>query len=280
MTETFAQALQRGIARLEPTQGLGAARDARDILAWAADLAPMRVSLEAKRILSDQIAARYDQGLAERCQHRPVAQIVGTRAFWGRDFRVTRDVLDPRPETETLIAQALGGTPADHILDLGTGTGILALTLLAEWPKARAMATDLSPAALAVARDNAVALGVTDRITLLQSDWLVAVSGEFNLIVSNPPYIPASDMPTLAADVQNWEPHLALTPGGDGLGAYRAIIAGLPSLLAPQGRVLFECGPGQAPAVAQMLKFHGAGDWAVHSDLNDHERIVEGWNFN
>lgn len=279
MTETFARALQRGIARLESTQGAGATRDARDILAWAAGVAPMRVSVEAQRILSDQVTVRYDQGLAERSQHRPVAQIIGTRAFWGRDFRVTRDVLDPRPETETLIAQALGGPSADHILDLGTGTGILALTLLAEWPKVRAVATDISPAALAVARDNAVALGVIDRVTLVRSDWVKAVTGEFNLIVSNPPYIPASDMPTLADDVRNWEPHLALTPGGDGLGAYRAIVRGLPGLLAPRGRVLFECGPGQAQAVVRMLRSQGAGDSAVHRDLNGHKRIVEGWNF-
>jgi len=199
---------------------------------------------------------------------------MGRRAVWGRELEVTGDVLDPRPETETLLALALERGPAGRILDLGTGTGILALTLLAEWPGAQALASDLSAAALQVAARNAARLGVAERVRLVQSDWFEQISGRFDLVVSNPPYVTAAEMAGLDPDVRDWEPHLALTPGGDGLGAYRALAAGVRGHLAPGGRALIEIGASQGPAVSDLFRAAGFERIELHRDMNGHDRIV------
>jgi release factor glutamine methyltransferase len=185
---------------------------------------------------------------------------------------VTSDVLDPRPETETLVAAALE-EPFVRVLDLGLGSGCILLTLLAERPGATGLGVDLSPAALEVAGRNAVRIGVSDRATLALSNWFQNVDGLFDLIVSNPPYIALAEMPGLQPEVRDWEPRLALTDEGDGLGAYRAILAGAASHLAPQGRLMVEIGPTQAEAVAEIGAAHGFAPPEVRRDLDGRARV-------
>ncbi|MGR3373311.1 peptide chain release factor N(5)-glutamine methyltransferase [Pseudooceanicola nanhaiensis] len=223
--------------------------------------------------LPPEVAARFEAAIAARLKRQPVSQITGTRAFWKHRFEVTPDTLDPRPETETLVALALEA-PFTRLLDLGTGTGAIALSLLAERPAATGVATDLSEAALAVAARNAAALGLADRVRLVRSDWFGAVEGAFDLIVSNPPYITAAEMADLAPEVRDWEPHLALTPGGDGLSAYRAIAAAAPAHMAPGGRLLVEIGHRQGAAVVDIFREAGLDAAAVHADIDGRDRVV------
>lgn len=190
-------------------------------------------------------------------------------------FEVTPAVLDPRPDTETLIEAALSGLPQGaRILDLGTGSGAIILTLLAERPDTIGVAVDISPAALAVARSNAVKLAVAGRLETDCSNWFYGVSGGFHLIVSNPPYIPADDISGLSPDVRNYDPVLALTGGADGLDAYRAIAGGAAGHLLPGGRVLVEIGAGQAEDVATLFRQTGFTLHDTYRDLGGHLRCM------
>ncbi|MSU89883.1 peptide chain release factor N(5)-glutamine methyltransferase [Rhodobacteraceae bacterium 2CG4] len=275
MSETLAQALARAAARLNAAGVRDAARDARALLAHAAGLPPDRVLLERDAPLGAQAAAVLERALADRGRFRPVAQIIGRRCFWGRDFIVTGDVLDPRPETETIVDLALRGPAPARILDLGTGTGVLALTLLAECPQARAVAVDISPAALAVAARNAEALDVADRVRFVQGDWCAGIEGRFDLIVSNPPYIPQPEAERLDPDVRLWEPDGALLAGPDGLDAYRAIAQDLAARMSPGGRALFEHGRDQGAAVAAIIAAGHEFVIAHHDDMSGKQRVVE-----
>lgn len=290
-------ALRAAVARLRAAGVEDAGRDARLLLARAMGIAPDRLLMHLKDPLAEPAFRVLDDLVAARVARQPMAQILGERLFWGRAFRVTRDTLDPRPDTETLIAAALEA-PFTRLLDLGTGTGCIAVTLLAERPAARGMATDLSAAALAVAAENAARHGVADRLDLAQGPWWQPVAdrdldrgGEggadggpdggadggadrFDLIVSNPPYIAAEEMPGLAPEVRDWEPALALTPGGDGLDAYRAILAGISAHLAPGGRVLFEIGASQGPAVLALMRAAGLENPLLRPDLEGRDRVV------
>ncbi|MCJ8139770.1 peptide chain release factor N(5)-glutamine methyltransferase [Falsirhodobacter halotolerans] len=267
---TIAEALRHAAARLKAAGLAGAARDARWLVAHAAGLPADRLILHADDPLDPERAIWLDRAVEERSRHRPVAHITGLRQFHGRTFRVTSDTLDPRPETETLIHHALG-EEFSSILDLGTGTGILGITLVAE-TGARGVATDLSAAALDVARQNARAHDVT--LAFVQSDWFEGVEGRFDLIVSNPPYIAEDEMAGLSPDVRLWEPAMALTPGGDGLGPYRSISAAVSHHLHPGGRVIVEIGPTQGAAVSAMFHTAGLQDVAVHPDLDGRDRVV------
>lgn len=280
MTETLAQALVRATRTLARAAVPGAAGDARALLVDAAKLTPMALTTDRDLPLDAEAAQRLADHLDRRARLRqPVSQIVGRRLFWGRAFEVTADVLDPRPETETLIARALDLAvtlgPAPRILDLGTGSGILAITLLAELPRATAVATDISAAALKVAERNAQALGVADRLTFHRASWFDGIEGTFDLVVSNPPYIPEADVATLQPEVRLWEPRQALTPGPDGLAAYRAIAAGLQRHLGPSGIVLLEHGAGQSSEVARILRAAGPFATRAHADMDSKDRIAE-----
>ncbi len=252
----------------------GPGRDARVLMGAVLGLEPGRLILESDRAVSASEAQMFQRQVAARAQRQPVAQIVGFREFWGRRFRVTRDVLDPRPDTETLVDLALEGAAPARLLDLGTGSGALAVSLLAEWPGAEGVATDISDAALAVAAENAAAHRVSERLALVVSDWWSAVEGVFDLVVSNPPYIAEAEMAGLDPEVRDWEPALALTPGGDGLAAYLAIAAGLGGRLAPGGRGFFEIGAGQAAAVSAIFRDAGWNDPVIHRDLAGKNRVI------
>lgn len=223
--------------------------------------------------LTPEAVNRLDAALAARLARQPVSQIRGWRDFWNHRFTVTPDVLDPRPDTETLVGVALEG-PFSRVLDLGTGSGAILISLLAARPGTGGVGVDLSPAALAVAEGNARRIGVV--ATFLQSDWFDAVTGRFDLIVSNPPYIAAAEMAALAPEVRDWEPHLALTPGADGLAAYRAITAGAARHLEPGGRLMVEIGPAQGQAVAALFGAAGLEDIRILPDLDGRDRVVQG----
>lgn len=247
----------------------GAARDADRILAAVLGVEPGRLRIIDRDLTADELA-RLDQGLAARAARQPVAQIVGFRDFYAHRFRVTRDTLDPRPETETLVQAALD-LPWTSVLDLGTGTGAILISLLAARRGAVGLGTDISGAALDVARGNAQMIGVTAGFA--QADWYDGVTGRFDLIVSNPPYITLSEMADLAPDVRDWEPHGALTDGADGLTAYRAIAAGAARHLTPGGHVLVEIGPTQGAAVSAIFTDAGAGTRVI-ADLDGRDRVV------
>jgi release factor glutamine methyltransferase len=270
---TAAEALRAGVLRLTAAGIAGGARDARMLLAFAMGIAPERLTLHLPESLSAEAQQAFDVALKAREQHQPVAQITGQRLFWGRSFKVTRDTLDPRPETEILVQAALQN-PFVKVLDLGTGTGCILLSLLADRPMAKGVGTDLSDAALLVAGQNAASFGLSDRVTLQQADWFKGLSDRFDLIVSNPPYIADAEMAGLSQDVLHWEPHAALTPGGDGLLAYRAIAAGAGARLLAGGRILLEIGPTQAKAVSALLALQGFDEISVLPDFDGRDRVV------
>ncbi len=266
-------ALAAGIARLQQGGIDGTGRDARVLLAHALGVGADRLTLHLQDEMTPAQAAAFDATLDARVARQPVAQITGRRLFWGMEFRVTRDTLDPRPETETLVAEALE-RPFLKVLDLGTGTGCILLACLKGMPMARGVGVDLSPAALVVAVANAQDLGLADQAKFQRSDWFSDVAGAFDLIVANPPYIAASEMADLAPEVRDWEPQLALTPGGDGLDAYRSLAQGVGARLMPGGRVLLEIGPTQGPAVTGLLAAAGLEGIRILSDMDGRDRVV------
>ncbi|MEM9047860.1 MAG: peptide chain release factor N(5)-glutamine methyltransferase [Pseudomonadota bacterium] len=248
-----ADLLRSAVARLQASGIDAPARDARLLLRAASQLDPASLTARLGESAPPAEAAQFETHIAARIRRQPVAQIVGYRHFWGRNFTVTSAVLDPRPETETLIAEALDGPKAQRILDLGTGSGVLLISLLAEWPEATGLGTDLSSDALAVAVRNAACHGMQGRAAFEQSDWLAAVTGRFDLILCNPPYIGQSDIHRLAPELLDWEPRMALSPGQDPLCVYRLLSRNLEVHLAPGGRILFEIGLNQAP---ELLKIY------------------------
>ena len=192
--------------------------------------------------------------VARREQREPISQILGTREFWGLELEVTRDVFTPRPETDGVIEAALEhARAAREIVDVGTGSGALAIALAREFPDARVVAVDVSEAALAVAARNATRHGVADRIELKPAHLLDSVAGPVDLIVSNPPYVPEGDWPRLPPEVRDYEPPEALFAGPDGLDAIRDLVAAAPARLAEDGLLIFECGIDQDAAIREMI---------------------------
>lgn len=271
---TRAEALAAATRRLRGA-GLGdPGRDARVLLRWASGLSAASLTVEINEAQGSEETARFQHAVTERASGRPVSQIIGEREFWGRSFIITPDVLDPRPETETLIAAALNYGPAARVLDLGVGSGCILLTLLAEWSSASGVGVDASPTALKVAKRNADRIGVEERASLIEGDWFSSVDGQFDLIVSNPPYISEAEMAGLSRDVRQYEPLQALCPGGDGLEAYRRIAKGAGEALVPEGRVMLEVGAGQAEAVEEIFKAHDFAPESRFPDFDGRERCL------
>ena len=203
----------------------------------------------------------------------PVSRILQRRAFWEHDFLVTPDVLDPRPDTETLVEEALKA-PWQTVLDLGTGSGCIILSLLAARAGTTGTATDISDKALRTAQANAERLALLDRVTFTPSNWFDAVTGAFDLIVSNPPYITAEAYEALHPEVRQFDPKIALTPGGDGLDAYRNICAQAPGYLTPNGALMVEIGFDQAAPVEQLFAQAGFRDIRTIRDINGKDRVI------
>ena len=254
-----------------------AALDARLLFQAASGLRHEDIVAEPDLVVPPDVAARFSSLTQRRCKFEPVSRILGNREFYGRSLRVTPDVLDPRADTETLVGAALGlatGKGPLRILDLGTGSGAIAVTLVAELPEASAVASDLSGAALAVAKGNAEALGVAGRVSFVQANWFAGIDGRFDLIVSNPPYIPLADIAGLAPDVREFDPLRALDGGPDGLEAYRRIAGGAVGHLTPSGKVVLEIGAGQENAVNELFTRQGFARESRHFDLSGRVRCL------
>lgn len=270
---TAAQAMATATAQLRAAGVPDPARDARLLLAHAAKVDAARITLIAPDELTPEISERYDQLIALRAVRVPVSQIIGAREFYGRSFAISRDVLDPRPETETLIDAALS-EPFETVLDLGTGSGCILVTLLAETPAARGLGVDISEAACLHASANAHRHNVAKRAEVLKSDWFDMVEGRFDLIVSNPPYLAAEEMADVSPELSLHEPRLALTDEADGLSVYRLIAGQAPRYLTTTGRVLVEIGSTQGPSVRDIFRDSGWGSVAILHDLDGRDRVV------
>jgi release factor glutamine methyltransferase len=260
-----------------------AGREARLLVAAAAGVDTAQIIAHPEQQLSVDIQAKLRAMLARRCTREPLSRILGEREFYGRRFVLSPATLDPRPDSETLIDAALRIAAREgwrerpiRILDIGTGSGCLLLTLLAELPSATGLGTDISAGALQTAAMNAASLDVAARTTFALADMLDGVDGPFDLIVSNPPYIGSADIAALSPEVRKYDPHAALDGGPDGLEFYRRIAAGLERVL--RGWAILEVGAGQADAVALLLQQAFVktrrAELTRHSDLGGHTRCV------
>jgi len=272
------QALSAIASRLQQAGIERARAEARLLAAQALGVKLETVVGEDARVLTADEMLRLEALAARRGRREPMAQILGQREFFGRDFRVTADVLTPRPDSETLIEAVLAQVPDRsaplRLLELGVGSGCLLLTLLAELPNARGTGVDISPAALAVTKENAIALGLAARCALVEGDWSRVVEGRFDIVLSNPPYIPSHEIDRLEPEVARYEPRLALDGGDDGLLFYRRLAADLQRLLVGGGLVAVEIGQGQGSAVGRLFQEAGLRLLPARADLAGIERCI------
>ena len=248
-------------------------RDVRKLASVAFDIALDRMILMSDYSPSPEQIEKFDTFILQRLARKPVARIIGRRQFWGREFEISPDVLDPRGDTETVIQEALK-QPAKHVLDLGTGSGVLAITLLSEWPQATGLASDISGAALEMAQKNAATYGLKERLRFCVSNWFDTISDQFDLIVSNPPYIAESELSDLSPEVSCFDPRIALSPGKDGLAAYRVIAQNARNHLMPDGRIIVEIGSAQAAAVSEIFTQNGYHEIECLKDLDGKDRVI------
>jgi release factor glutamine methyltransferase len=274
---TWQDVMREAAVRLEAAGVEGARRDVRLLLAHALGVEPVDVIMRDMDAVDAVGLTAFERAVQRREAGEPVARIRGWREFYGRRFHVTPDVLDPRPETELLVSEGIARLPRDgRVLDLGTGSGCIVVSVLAERTNAAGVGVDVSAAALAVAGMNADALGVAARVQFVEGGWDAELDGLFDVVLSNPPYIPAAEMEGLAREVVNHDPRLALTPGGDGLGPYREILARASHLIARGGWIGFEFGLGQAPDVTALMAQAGLEEVEVFRDLAGIERAAFG----
>jgi release factor glutamine methyltransferase len=253
--------------------------DAHILVEDATGLSRSALLLDADKALGSKAAGRLEDFVHRRLVREPVFRIVGRREFWGLDLAVTPAVLDPRPDTETIVTAALRSLAPRRaerlaVLDLGTGSGAILCALLTELPQARGIGVDLSAEACSVARANIARCGLQDRAEVIEGIWSVGIGSRFDLVVSNPPYIETAMIDDLSPEVRDHDPRLALDGGADGLDAYRAICPALPTLLQPDGLVVFEVGAGQAAEVSALLEAAGLTVLRTERDLGGHQRAV------
>jgi len=254
--------------------------DARILVGHVLGIDPSMLFAHPEMEIGDAQYDSIEKAAHRRLAHEPVSRIIGRREFWSLDFDVTPDVLDPRPDTETLVSAILALKPSlpgpVRILDLGTGTGCILLALLSAWPEATGVGVDISEKAAKVAKGNAAKLGLSNRSAFRVGSWCDGISETFDIVVSNPPYIPAGDISLLQPDVKNFDPLAALAGGEDGLAAYRAIFSDLRHVLKAGGSFGLEFGAGQETAVTELAKEKGFRIAANYRDLAGIERCVVG----
>ena len=283
-SERMAEAIRRVTRALERAGVESPSRDARLLVAEATGLDAARLIAEPDRSLAQVERRRLADFVEQRCAREPVSRIMGCREFYGRDFAISPAVLDPRPDSETLIETALALAEEEgwrarpiRILDVGTGSGCLLITLLAELSAAGGVGTDLSVEALEVAAYNAARHGVASRARFEVRRSLEGIEEHFDMVVCNPPYISSQEIAMLAPEVRDHDPRAALDGGADGLNVYREVIPAL-SRVVPSGWVLFEVDAAQADAVAELLTtisgLQGSTGIRSASDLGGHVRCV------
>ena len=267
---TVDRALRHGAATLRDAGIDSPAREARLLLSHAL-AQPAEALLRTPSARIDP--SRFEALLVRRAAHEPMALILGRQGFWSMEFLVSPATLIPRPDSEAIVEAALALPPPKQVLDLGTGTGCLLLSVLHERPDAFGVGVDLAPGAARLARTNAENLGLESRAAFLCGDWAASLNGRFDLVVSNPPYIEASTIQTLMPEVWRYEPRRALDGGADGLDAYRGILLALPALLATDGGAVLELGIGQGPDVAALARSVGFTT-RFHPDLAGIDRAI------
>lgn len=279
-SDTLTAAVTRAAAALADAGIEEPRREARRLVLAAADIAASRLISTPESRLGPEAASRLEDILHRRVGNEPISRILGHREFYGREFALSPATLDPRPDTEVLIEAAKeiireeGWTERPlRLLDVGTGTGAIAITMLAEFTKATCLATDISAEALATARSNARHHGVAGRIDFLEARSLDGIDGPFDLLLTNPPYIPSGDIAGLDADVRLYDPLAALDGGPDGLQVYRELCAGMRRAV-PRGWAVFELGANQVSDVVDLLHGHGLRDLRMWQDLGGHTRCV------
>lgn len=257
--------------------------DAKLLTAHVLNISVERLFLDAAQPLSAVEIARLGAALNRRVNREPVSRICGVREFWGLPFKLNQATLDPRPDSETVISALLTlcdreGRRAEalKLLDLGTGTGCLLLSALSELTNATGVGVDISREAVAMARENAILQGVSDRADFIISDWLENVAGVYDFALGNPPYVKAGEIDSLELEVSRYDPRAALDGGPSGMERYGIIIPALAESLAPRGWAILEAGEGQAAAVAELLKRHGFGEIEIFPDLGGISRVVAG----
>ncbi|MCJ9430447.1 peptide chain release factor N(5)-glutamine methyltransferase [Kordiimonas marina] len=281
MTEqAIASVLKAATDRLAAAGIVTARLDAEILLSHVLKLPRLRLYTEQGRALEADEAEAFEALLVRREKGEPVAYLTGSQEFWSLEFKVSPETLIPRPDTETLVEVVTKYAQAPrHILDLGTGTGCILLSILSEYPQAHGLGVDLMPGAVMLAAENADQLGLAGRAVFKTSDWfsdVQAPEGGFDVIVSNPPYIPSADIGGLMADVRDYEPMSALDGGPDGLAPYKLIAAEAPAYLAGGGLLAVEVGIGQADDVAAILAASGYVDIVITPDLGGINRVVSG----
>jgi release factor glutamine methyltransferase len=275
---TIGDLIKASAARLAEAGIGGALREARLLLQAAAGVPIATQIAFPERAVDTVTATRLQVLVARRVKREPMAHILGRREFWSLAFKVTADTLDPRPDSETLV-QAILDRIGDRsarlrLVDFGTGTGCLLLALLHELGNATGLGVDASPAALAVAQENALALGLAGRAAFRRGDWDDGIAPAFDVVLSNPPYIPRDEIATLQPEVASFEPRLALDGGQDGLDAYRILAPAAVRLLTAGGLAAFEVGQGQSDSVIAIGRAAGLRHIATVADLAAVNRCV------
>lgn len=276
MTVVLSAALRAAAQRLREAGIADAMTDARLLVCAAAGIRREDILRDPDLPLDPPAEARFAAMIGRRAAREPVSRILGRREFRSLDYRLGPATLDPRPDSETLVDHALALCPRGvlRILDIGTGTGCLLLSLLDTLPAATGTGTDIAPDAIRVARDNAAALGLAGRADFVVCEWAGALAGPFDLIVSNPPYIPAADIAALEPEVARYDPRLALDGGTDGLDAYRALAVSVAALLSGRGVAVVEIGAGQAAAVTAVFEAEGWRPLGTGTDLAGRARSL------
>lgn len=278
MNLTIGRAWRAARDRLAGSGIENAARDAQLLAREVLGMDATGLILAEGEVLTPETLAAFEALVSRRLSGEPVARIRGTQEFYGLSFALGPETLIPRPETEMLVDFGLGvlkDRPAPRILDLGTGTGCIALALLANLPGATGVGIDLAPDAVAQARANAMTLGLAGRFAALEGDWFGPVAGErFDLIVSNPPYVAGGTIAGLSPEVRDFDPRRALDGGPDGLDPYRIIAGAARAYLRPGGWLALEIGFDQGQMVRSMLSGAGLAEIGVAPDLAGHDRMV------
>lgn len=273
------RALEWASQRLQQAGVEGAANDARILLQLAGGFSRTEMIANPRALMPDEIRAAFVEMIMRRCKREPVSRIAGRREFWKHEFEINAGTLDPRPDTEALVEFVLAFVKNrqhqdPHILDIGTGSGAIICSLLSDLPDSRGVATDIDQNACAVAARNAARLGLDARCKIFQTSWADGIDSAFDIIVSNPPYIPTSEIALLEPEVRNWDPALGLDGGEDGLDAFRSIADIAAKRLKPGGLLAAEIGKGQEADVSALFHHAGLVDAGGKRDLQGIWRVI------